>query len=174
MGGRGSGGHNKKTLEQHLAEGTYRRDRHGDIKAQPVNPVNIDVKDIPKYPLWLDVIARNEWKRICLELVKMGRLQDTDHAILEGYCAAYSRAVRAEKELNNGFIYEYLGHDFKTKRVKKPEVAISEAAWKDVKLFAVELGITPASRPQTKPQKGEKKDPMQELLDYCRDSTEGK
>jgi P27 family predicted phage terminase small subunit len=168
MGGRGSGGHNKKTVQQHLVEGTYRKDRHGDLKEAPAKA---DVSNIPKFPQWLDAIARNEWKRICLELVSKDRLKDTDHAILEGYCAAYSKAVRAERELNSGFTYEYLGHDFKMKRVKKPEVQIAESSWSQVKAFAVELGITPASRPVTKDKP--KKDPMKELLDYCQQSTEG-
>jgi hypothetical protein len=30
MGGKGSGGHNKKSVALHKLVGTYRRDRHGD------------------------------------------------------------------------------------------------------------------------------------------------
>lgn len=37
MGGKGSGGHNKKSAEQHLVEGSYRPDRHGELPLELVS-----------------------------------------------------------------------------------------------------------------------------------------
>ena len=98
-------------------------------------------------PSYFDEHAKVEWARVCQVLVDRGTLQDINHATLEGYCAAYSRAVRAEIELADGLTTDELYFDKKgnptgSKTVKKPEVAIAERAWGQVKTFAVELGIT--------------------------------
>ncbi len=31
MGGKGSGGHNRRNVEEHIKLGTYRQDMHGDL-----------------------------------------------------------------------------------------------------------------------------------------------
>lgn len=50
MGGRGSGGWNRLTEEQHRARGTYRRDRHA-VRVPSVPPDNFD------YIEWCDGLS---------------------------------------------------------------------------------------------------------------------
>jgi len=134
---------------------------------------------IPNCPWWLDYHARTEWKRVCPELHRLGLLTSVDRTALAGYCVAYSMVVRATKEINSGFLYDYQDkktlEDGKTpelKRSKKPEVGILMDALSQVRLFCSEFGLTPSARSRlSMPSKQPAKDPMEELLDYCREST---
>ncbi|MCK9569531.1 P27 family phage terminase small subunit [Candidatus Pacearchaeota archaeon] len=253
MGGKGSGGYNRKSIEQHIRDGTYRVDRHGPVTKRLAAKITSDVERFRREmeagevqlqasrqtvpsgggqaskkdnslsakqkglaakphikgaqgeapadrsggsqakvqngaeasgdhiegrgkggeskqlqaggdqgkgeqlgkaqvetpivcPEWLDVYARDEFVRVCQVLHDMGTLQDVNHATLEGYCAAYSRAVRAEIELKDGFeeavtFYSKTGDPYDVMK-KKTEVSVAEKAWMQVKTFAVELGIT--------------------------------
>jgi P27 family predicted phage terminase small subunit len=180
MGGKGSGGHNKRSLQDHLRLGTYRPVRHGplpdkmaarvhgkrhgrhSVNIKPVTadtavegktsapakapknrlPAKAPAKQHPKdgalqIPAWFDDNAAAAFKRVCQILVDRGTLQDVNHATLEGYCEAYSKAVRADKVINEkGFTVGTMPPK------KRPEVDISFKAWSQVKMFAVELGIT--------------------------------
>ena len=109
-------------------------------------------------PEWFDEYGKAEFQRICQVLHDLGTLQDVNHATLEGYCAAYSRAVRAELALRDGFevaveFYTKTGDPYTVMR-KKTEVAIAEKAWAQVKTFAVELGITVTKGPQEPTEEG--------------------
>jgi P27 family predicted phage terminase small subunit len=164
MGGKGSGGHNRKTIEQHLKNGTYRASRHGPIpkrltaKQQHKHTKIKTKKDtvlvsakiytpIPA-PAYFDEYARKEWERVCKVLYDLGTLQDVNHATLEGYCSAYSTAVKSTKKINDdGFssekpLFNKQGDMIGSIEIKRPEVDISIKAWQQVKMFAVELGIT--------------------------------
>jgi P27 family predicted phage terminase small subunit len=109
-------------------------------------------------PEWFDEYGKAEFRRVCRVLHDLGTLQDVNHATLEGYCAAYSRAVRAELALKDGFeiaveFFTKTGDPY-TVMKKKTEVAIAEKAWAQVKTFAVELGITVTKGPQEPPEDG--------------------
>lgn len=192
MGGKGSGGHNKRSLQDHLRLGTYRPARHGPLPDEMaarvhgkkhgrhssiVKQVTADTAqggEIPapakapkksqpakasakqhskvealQVPAWFDKQAAEAFKRVCQILVDRGTLQDVNHATLEGYCEAYSKAVRADKVINEkGFTVGTMPPK------KRPEVDISFKAWSQVKMFAVELGITQSTGTPT-PPKGE-------------------
>jgi phage terminase small subunit len=102
---------------------------------------------------------------VCKVLVDRGTLQDINHATLEGYCEAYSKAVRADKVINDkGFTTGSL------LAKKRPEVDISFKAWSQVKMFAVELGITQSSGSPTPPAKedDEKKKVVADVNEFLR------
>jgi P27 family predicted phage terminase small subunit len=117
-------------------------------------------------PSYFDKYASNEWERVCKILYDQGTLQDVNHATLEGYCSAYSTAVKATKKINeNGFISEKpifskQGDEIGTMEVKRPEVDISIKAWAQVKMFAVELGIT-----SWKGTRGDNRSELEKFLD---------
>lgn len=134
-------GRRPKPIKDHIRRGTYRKDRH-DVKPQGVT-VQQAIQHTPFVPLscpnWFDEYAKLEWDRILHKLYNLGKIGDINHAILEGYCAAYSRAVRAEMDIRNGF---YEDNKRGTKVLKKKHaVAIAEKAWAQVRMFALELGI---------------------------------
>jgi len=122
--------------------------------------------EMPTCPAWLDHAAKLEWKRVCPELHRLGLLTTIDRVALAGYCAAYSRWVRAEKEIQKAFDYDFLGKDYKMKRTKKPEVQIAIDSLAQVKTFCAEFGLTPSSRARMqvpgKPPKDT--DPIEDLL----------
>ena len=144
MGGKGSGGCNRKPIEQHLQLGTYRQDRHGDLpkslialkKKLSAKPLSAKLKEevkstearsMPECPESLDEIGRAEWVKVCARLAEKGLLESAFISAIEGYCEAYSRWRRAVKELESGFTYEFFeGKSLKMKRRQKPEVNHSQ------------------------------------------------
>jgi P27 family predicted phage terminase small subunit len=163
MGGKGSGGSNRKPIEQHLRAGTYRPDRQGDLSkslralkkrlsakvaAKAVSAKTevkpIEANTMPACPVSLDDIGREEWAKVCAQLAEKGFLESAFVSAIEGYCEAYSRWRRAVKELESGFTYEFLdGKSFKLKRRQKPEVTIAKDALNQMKAFLNDLGLTP-------------------------------
>jgi P27 family predicted phage terminase small subunit len=100
----------------------------------------------PSCPLWLNSMAKTEWKRIVPELDAIGMLSVVDRVALTAYCQAYARWRKAETAIQDSFIYDFMDKDFKMKRVKKPEVQIAIDSLNQVKAFCVEFGLTPSSR----------------------------
>ncbi len=155
MGGKGSGGHNRKSIEQHLQNGTYKPCRHGvlpkSLKSAAKGRGRPKVFTPIPVPSYFDGYARNEWERVCKVLFDKGTLQDVNHATLEGYCSAYSTAVKATEKINkDGFtqqvpLYNKQGDEIGVMDKRRAEVDISIKAWAQVKMFAVELSITSSS-----------------------------
>lgn len=140
-----------------LLEGTFRPDRDEGM------PDPEPVVEVPATPKWLRKDGRAEWKRVATELVRLDVLTLVDLAALEGYCAAYDRAVRADRALSRGAL------TMKTPQglIQRPEVAIARTAWAEARRWAQEFGITPASRSRVPhaddKDKGKKKDPWDQV-----------
>lgn len=120
-------------------------------------------------PAHLSATARREWRRIVPELQAIGLLTNVDRAALAAYCQAYGRWVEAEKVLRDkGLLHKAKGGNV----VKSPMLSIANNALEQMRRFLTEFGLTPVSRARlyTAPTKAAK-DPMEELLDYCREST---
>ena len=133
-------------------------------KAQFKREVHPD-PTMPEIPWWLDYHARKEWQRICPELHRLGLLTKIDRTALAGYCMAYSRWLRAERELLKGFTYQYIDKNFQTKRTNKPEVIIARDALNQVRAFCVEFGLTPSARARMSTLGStENEDPLDKLL----------
>lgn len=98
-----------------------------------------------KPPIWLDEIAKEEWKRV----EKILREEDKDFTpkdikALEGYCSNYSKWKRCEIYLlKNGLTFEVNNEGYEQQR---PEVGIANKAQQEYRSWAKELGLTPASR----------------------------
>jgi P27 family predicted phage terminase small subunit len=97
-------------------------------------------------PTHLDTEARKEWKRISVELEKLGLVAKIDRAALGVYCVAYSRWAKAEKNLKNmgddGLI------DTTPSQYKQISVwlQISNRAVEQMHKFLAEFGMTPSAR----------------------------
>ena len=93
--------------------------RRGRNKLEPKPCQGIDTR-----PAWLNPEAKREWARIVPELELIGLLTKVDRAILAIYCEIWGQfvdAVKAGKPLN------------------VPAMA-------QMRLYAVEMGLTPAAR----------------------------
>lgn len=136
-----------------LIQGTARPDRINKREPKP--------KGAPVCPAHLDQVARNEWRRVVPELVRLGVIARIDSTTLAAYCQNYSRWVAAELELEKHGGLTYIGD---TGMIRKhPAVGIAHDAMAAMKAFAVEYGLTPASRARVHGSKEE--DPEDDLLD---------
>ncbi len=106
----------RKPDNVHILAGTYNTTKHGDKKRKVVIK-----SDGMKAPGWLDKLGRAEWARI-IELFKTQNIYtNADVAILAAYCNMYS----------------VLQQD--------PE-SYSAAQYTQLRMCAIELGLTPSSR----------------------------
>ena len=150
MGGPGSGGHNRKTLEQKILEGNP-----GKRPLQKTE--DISSGELPLCPDWLSPEAKLEWARICEVLPN---LTQKDRGALEGLCSAYDRWFRAEKKLRKS-----LTQNARHGRAPRPEVKIAHDSLNQYKAFLIELGLTPKSRIGQTPSKPKTpKDPLDAAL----------
>lgn len=120
----------------------------------------------PTCPKWLTGEAKREWRRIVPELEAAGMISKVDRVALTGYCQTYARWRKAETEIQQSFIYEFMDIDFKMKRKVKPEVAIAIDSLSQVRQFCIEFGLTPSSRSRmvVLGLKKENRDPLDQML----------
>jgi P27 family predicted phage terminase small subunit len=114
-------------------------------------------KGLPECPRHLKGRARYAWKFWSEELAAMGLDRRPDAMSLEGACVNYSRAVQADLAIaTEGLTVECWDVEPATAtdpgrrsllEVKtNPAVAISNAAWRQLRLFCSEFGFSPVSR----------------------------
>lgn len=115
----------------------------------------------PDMPNGLSPAAQMEWERIVPELEYMGVLGFVDSSALAGYCQSFARWLQAEAEV------ELKGLTIKGSHggiVANPAITIAREALRDMKVFIVEFGMTPASRTRIKVGPRRELDPMEEFL----------
>lgn len=115
----------------------------GNPSKRPLNPNEPKPPvGIPDCPGHLDQFAKAEWKRIAPILDRLGLLTIVDGAALAAYCQTYSRWAKAEREIKkHGIVMET-----ENGTVRRPEVSIAREALHQMRAFAMEFGLTPASR----------------------------
>ena len=97
----------------------------------------------PNCPVWLDDVAKREWRRLARDLHEAGLLTFVDRDALAAYCASLAEYILADEYVRRH------GRIFETKngyRMPDPMVAIRNRALKDVLVWARELGLTPSAR----------------------------
>ena len=162
MGGNGSGGHNKKSIWQHIKDGTYRKDRHGP-RPQPGAPSDTEnaafllPKDISP-PEWLSEEAQSNFRLYAPDLIEMGTLTSLNLRLFEGLCSVLAHMKEITIILNKeGYVLDGKPHPLL--RVYNQFSAQSLGLMKD-------FGMTPLSR--SKLQEGKQpdfaNDPMAKFL----------
>jgi len=107
----------------------------------------------PPMPDGMSAAAKAEWRRLVPELVALGVLTSIDRAALVGYCEAWSTYLRANLELakpDAPLVQTTTGGDSLSAWLR-----VRSAAAKEMRDFATEFGLTPASRTRvaaTKPK----------------------
>jgi P27 family predicted phage terminase small subunit len=156
-GTRNSGGRNRKSNQQHVAEGTLQKCRHEEGGSTPEAP-----KGHPIPPNELKGEALAEWRRMVTRLELMKTLSVVDDAVLARYCQLHARADRLERQvaaLPSAFYVDHLGNE-------KVHPAFSQLRSYDqaIRGYLVEFGMTPAARSRVRlPPAADPVDPFKEF-----------
>ena len=140
----------RKPTAQHEVDNTLRPDRQN--AAEPVYPIAA-----PDKPAVVSgrVAASAEWDRIVPILVAQRVLTVADLSGLVGYCSAYADLVAMEA-IKAAPEYEPLVHDVSVDRKgvehrrarAHPAISSSIHSASELRQWATQLGLTPASRPK--------------------------
>lgn len=128
-----------------------RRPKPNQIKILEGNPGKRALPDLPNIlpgepeapeSVLGDPVAHAEWRRIVPELMRANLLSLCDAAALASYCSAFSLyQAAAESVAKDGItVASPMGVR------KNPAVGIMLDAWKGVRGFCAEFGLTPSSR----------------------------
>jgi P27 family predicted phage terminase small subunit len=99
----------------------------------------------------LSAEAKAEWSRITPELERLGLIARVDRAALAGYAQSWARWREAEQ------VIEEHGQTYVTPTGflrERPEVAIAASEKRALRLFALEFGLSPASRTRLPSDRG--------------------
>jgi len=117
----------------------------------------------PKCPKWLEPEAKKEWKRLSIEMERIGILTKVDMAAFAAYCQAYARWQEAEKFITeHGTIVRTPSGYWQT----VPQVSIAQTYMKIMEKLAEQFGLTPSSRSRiiAGNQEGPAEDEMEKIL----------
>jgi len=120
-----------------IADGTYRKDRHGDPETEAKPPPGL-----PQKPYWMTEQSAEVWDQVFPILDGMGVLTTADGNTLARYCNTFVRWFRANKFLQEN------GERFETEHGPKsaPEVAIERNTSAELLKMEREFGMTPSAR----------------------------
>ena len=108
MGGRGSGGHNRKPIFRHVLDGTYRKDRHGPI---PSMRYIQDLEASIKPSRWLSPAAKRYFRELAPDLIRLGTLDKINLRLFEALCVTLAQKdnlkqiLDTEGEVVNGKLH---------------------------------------------------------------------
>ncbi|BCJ86463.1 phage terminase small subunit P27 family [Effusibacillus dendaii] len=104
-------------------------------------------KDAVKPPVWLNDVAKKEFKRIAKELMELDLITNVDINALAAYCDAYSDYVECTKIIQDeGLMVEYTNKAAETNKVPHPLLTKKKQLHEQMKSLATEFGLTPSSR----------------------------
>jgi P27 family predicted phage terminase small subunit len=126
----------------------------GNPGHRPLNLSEPQPTGIPTCPRHLDKCAREEWKRVSTQLIKLGLLTNIDKVVLEIYCSSYSRYREAERQIAAFGLVIKAGKSGYP--IPNPYVGIANVAQETCRKCCVEFGMTPSSRSKVQgaPQQG--------------------
>jgi P27 family predicted phage terminase small subunit len=106
-------------------------------QSEPKPPI-----DIPDCPEHLTEPARTEWERITPILKQQGLVTRLDRAALAAYCQNYARLAEAEGHIKPGQLIVKTSFG----PIPNPYLGVANRAYKLMKDFLTEFGLTPVSR----------------------------
>lgn len=151
-------GRKPKTTAQQIAEGDPRKKGMGKLKEQlACEPTT--TRGLPNCPRHLAGVVRRAWKFWREELQVMNQDHRPDAMMLEGACVNYARAIQADEVVSregltvDEFYVDEEGQKILIKTKAHPAVSISNQAWRQVRSFCSEFGLSPVSRTRLKIEK---------------------
>jgi P27 family predicted phage terminase small subunit len=163
MGGKGSGGHNRKPTRLKKLQGNpgKRNTNRREPRPRP---------GAPQKPASLAKEAHAEWDRISPILEKMGVLTTADGAALEAYCKLHALNLKAEAAIEKyGIVLAKVDEVGVSVLKKNPAVSIFESTSRLIRSFLQEFGLTPASRSKVAASEGRDLEPDVKAQDQLQD-----
>ncbi len=138
MGGKGSGGSNRISVQEHKLRGTYRPARHGQRERLETRHL-ADASEVPDPPDWLDADAKAEWWRLA---PKVAGLTEVDVGPLAVLCQsiAHNRQWTAVIEREGRLV------DGPNGPRAHPLIRHAQVNRASILSYARMYGFTPASR----------------------------
>lgn len=133
---------------------------HGNASKLPMSRLLDGVHpevEIPKCPQHLQAEAKREWKRVSVELDKLGLISQIDRGALAGYCTAWAEVVHCEKKIaaaNTADPSGEAGYIMDTPSGYKQMsvwLQIRNRAYDRMMKFAAEFGMSPSARTRVTP-----------------------
>lgn len=125
-----------------------------DSAGRPVNEGPGFVRESPEPPSFLGVEARAEWERVVPELTRLRMLSRVTTGSLTNYCEQWEMFVNATKTLHDeGFLYMA-----KQGLIPHPAVNVQRQAGAEMRRWATEYGLTPASEQKVRAHEPESSD----------------
>lgn len=144
-------GRKPKPTARQISEGDPRQRGANKLREKLANEPSA-TRGLPGCPAHLEGRAASAWAFWAEELADMNLDRRPDAMMLEGACTNYARAVEADGIVNEaGMMQEEpltnkVG-DVVGYRIKAhPAIAVSNAAWRQVRAFCSEFGLSPVSR----------------------------
>ncbi|MFD9107153.1 phage terminase small subunit P27 family [Streptomyces bottropensis] len=120
-----------------------------DSGGRKVNPGPAFRRIPPNPPTWLSPEAKAEWRRVAPGLTRLDLLKEEDRAMLSAYCETWSVFARASREVTKQGLtvmqVTYRGEARIEKPVANPAVAVARNAGRELRGFAAQFGLSPAT-----------------------------
>jgi P27 family predicted phage terminase small subunit len=142
MGGRGSGGHNRKSTAVKKAEGN-----RGKRKLNKSEPAPLPGE--PPIPGWLKPESRIHWPEICKVLQENGTLFKTDAVAIAALCNSLALFIKANANIKKFgiVIVQDLDEETGTGTIRaNPAVRIRSDALRQLRQAWQSFGLDPAAR----------------------------
>ena len=136
MGNHNSGGGNKKSIEEHMRDGTYRKDRHGDLElpqSEQAMPKAEQHITSTKLPTKLSV-----YKRFAADIDAQGLSNKNDGIVISQLAELYVAYCRVSQLIADEGIEAKIG--------AKTAIAVSLEVGKEIRAILAEFHLTPSSR----------------------------
>lgn len=133
-GARANSGPKGKPTEDHVREGTYRRDKHG-----PKGGVRPADGKRPRQPAGLSVSAKNAWKALLDDLQASALLDSADAPLYEAFAVNIGRAREARRLIaKHGMLVPGAREG---QLVANPMLRVEREALAQARMLAAELAI---------------------------------
>jgi len=124
----------KKPVEQHILQGTYRQDRHGN---RPLPAC------VPKCPKGMTPAARKHWRHLAGILATAGIISQIDGLSLRLLAESVDLYLTSSEKLAaHGLIAKTTNGNV----IQSPFLPIRNRAWEQIVKLAGQFGLTPADR----------------------------
>ena len=135
-----------KPLENHLKDGTFRKDRHKVIGE--VAPPGTSTKMIPpERPDGLPDEALKMWNTVSVSLLESGLFAACDVVLLKSLCICLHLQQRAFDDIaENGIVLDCVGAKGSTFSQKNPAVTILNEQTELIIKICSKMGLDPVSR----------------------------